>query len=158
MKTRHVRDPVRVNIGQRGRRVATLGRLKRANQDTIRREEIVDSSSLSQELWVGENVEVASGLAVGLEDGAHRLGCPAWNGGLLDDNLGRRRDGGNTAGRQLDVAGNRGVSSQNRWKNGIPKSIGSLAAKSHRVRVKEIVRTGGQRRNQHQHRASSWAC
>ena len=104
MKTRHVRDPVRVNIGQRGRRVATLGRLKRANQDTIRREEIVDSSSLSQELWVGENVEVASGLAVGLEDGAHRLGRAAGHGRLLDDNLRARGNLSDTARCGLDVS------------------------------------------------------
>ena len=110
MRTRHVRYPVRVDIGQRGGRVAALGRLEGANQNTIGAEKVVDGRSLGEELGIGENVEVAAGLAVGLEDGAHRLGCPARNGGLLDDDLGRCRDGGNTAGREFDVAGRKSVS------------------------------------------------
>jgi len=33
---------------------------------------------------------VCVGLAVGLKDGTHRLGRPAWHGRLLDDDLRRR--------------------------------------------------------------------
>lgn len=99
-------DPVSIHVAEgRARRLALLG-LEGADEDTVGAEEIGDGGTLSQELRVGEDVETAAGLRVGLEDGAHGFGGAAWNGRFLDDDLGGVRYLGNTTRGKLDIAGN----------------------------------------------------
>jgi len=43
-----------------------------------------------KELGITEDVEECVRLAVGLKDGTHRFGSPAWHDQLLDDDLQRR--------------------------------------------------------------------
>lgn len=106
--------------------------LEGTDEDPVRGEEVLDGGTFGQELGVGQDVEPAAGLGVGLEDGPHgpvqsekqggfrdqsmrwiqgesrretvdSLGGPAGDGRLLDDNLGRGRDLGDPSGSQLDV-------------------------------------------------------
>lgn len=78
--------------------------MERTNENAIRFQQILDSSSFREEFRIGEYVETAVGLRVGLENGAHRLGGTAWNSGLLDDDLGTSGDSGNSASSEFNVA------------------------------------------------------
>ena len=100
----HSRHPIRVHLRERLASVLTLLRLERTDEDTVGLKEVGDGRALSEELGVGEDVEAGAGLRVRLEDRAHRLGGPAWHRRLLDDDLVRRRDGGDAARGGLDVA------------------------------------------------------
>ena len=81
------RDPVAVHASEGCASILTLLRLERTDKDAIRREEIRDSSSLGQKLGVGEDIEAASGLGVGIENGAHGFCRAAGYRGLLDNDL-----------------------------------------------------------------------
>lgn len=100
----YLRDPVGVYASEGCACIFALLSLQRTDQDTIGLEEIRDGGSLSEELGVGKDVEPAARLAVGLEDGAHRLCSPAGHSGLLDDDLGGVRDGGDATRRRFDIA------------------------------------------------------
>lgn len=97
-------DPVGVDLRESLAGVEARLGLERSDKDTVGGEEVSDGGSLGKELGVGENVESASGLRVGLEDGAHRLCGTARDGGLLDDDLGGSGDLGDAAGGKLEVA------------------------------------------------------
>lgn len=97
-------DPVGVDISQSlASPQSTLG-LQRSDEDSVGSEEIGDGGSLGQELGVGKDVKVDSGLGVGVKDGPHRLGGSARNGGLLNDNLVGGGNSGDLSGSKLDVA------------------------------------------------------
>lgn len=99
------RDPVRVHGRERGARALALGRLQRADEHPVRLEQVVDRGALGEELGVGEDVEPAARLRVGLEDGPHRFGGAAGHGGFLDDDLGGFGDLGDASGGKFNVAG-----------------------------------------------------
>ena len=75
-----------------------------SDKNTVRSEQVGDGSTLSKELRVGEDVEAAAGPRVGLEDGTHGLSRSAWDGGLLNDDLGGGGNLGDTAGCEFNVA------------------------------------------------------
>lgn len=64
-------NPVGVDGGQTGACALTGFGLKRTDQDSVRGEQVLDGGTLGQEFGVGQDVELASGLGVGLEDGSH---------------------------------------------------------------------------------------
>lgn len=99
------RNPVCVNIGQGLACTFALRRLQRPNQHSIRVEQIADSCALREELGVGKYVKADARFRVGLENGAHRLRRTHWYCGLLDDNLGSCRDGGDAACGGFDITG-----------------------------------------------------
>ena len=74
------RNPIGVDSCQGRTCIFALLGLERADEDTIRGEEITDGRPFCEELWVGEDVEAAVGPGVCLENGTHRLGCAAWDG------------------------------------------------------------------------------
>lgn len=98
------RNPVAVDVRERLTGIFTDLSLERTDKDTVRGEEICDGSSFCEELRVGEDIEAAIGLGVGLEDSAHRLSCAAWNSRFLNDDLVRGGNSGDAAGCELDVA------------------------------------------------------
>lgn len=99
------RNPVCVNIGQGLTCTFALRRLQRPNQHPIWVEQIGDSGALREELGVGKYVKADARLRVGLENGAHRLRRTHRYRGLLDDNLGSSRDGGDAACGRFDITG-----------------------------------------------------
>lgn len=96
-------DPVGIDVLESGTGVLALLGLERANEDAVGLEEIVDGCALGQELGIGEDVEAAARLGVGLEDGAHRLGRATGHSRLFNDNLGRCRDLGDSTRRKFDI-------------------------------------------------------
>jgi hypothetical protein len=99
------RNPVCVNIGQGLACTLALRRLQRPNQHPIRVEQIGDSGTLREKLGVGKYVKPDARFRVGLENGAHRFRRTHWYRGLLDDNLGSSRDGGDAACGGFDITG-----------------------------------------------------
>lgn len=107
-------NPVGVDLGEGGAGILARLGLEGADEDTVGGEEVADGGTLSKELGVGENVEAASGLGVGLKDGAHSTACQhtvhkihslggaARDGRLLYDNLARGGDLGDAAGSELE--------------------------------------------------------
>lgn len=65
------RDPVGVDILEALACAETLRCLQGSNQNAIRAKKVRDGCSLCEEFRIGEDVEVAVGLGVGLENGAH---------------------------------------------------------------------------------------
>lgn len=65
------RDPVGVDILEALACVETLGCLQGSDENAIRSKKVRDGCSLCEEFGVGEDVEAAVGLGVGLENGAH---------------------------------------------------------------------------------------
>lgn len=98
------RDPVGVDLHERRLSSLSLGRSKGSNEDTIGGTKVGNSGTLGEELGVGENVETKSRARVGFEDGAHRGGGAAGDGGFLDDDFGGGGDRGDATGAELDVA------------------------------------------------------
>ena len=105
MKPFNSRNPVGVNIGQGLACTFALRRLQRPDQHPIRVEQIDDGGALREELGVGKYVKADARFRVGLENGAHRLRRTHWYRGLLDDNLGSSRDGGDAARGGFDITG-----------------------------------------------------
>lgn len=101
---KNLRDPVRVHASERCTGILALWCLEGSNEDTIGREEVSDGGSLSEELGVRKDIETASRLGVGLEDGAHRLSSTAWHCGFLDDDLRSSRDPGDLTRGKFDIA------------------------------------------------------
>ena len=97
------RNPVGVDGGQTLACALTGFGLERTDQDSVGGEQVLDGGTLGQEFRVGQNVELASGLSVSLENGSHRFGGSARDGRLLDNNLGRVGDLGDPSGSQFDV-------------------------------------------------------
>ena len=96
-------DPVGVDGSQTSASALTGFGLERTDQDSVRGEQVLDGGTLGQEFGVGQDVELASGLSVGLEDGSHGLGSPARNSRLLDNDFGRVGNLGNSSSSQFDV-------------------------------------------------------
>jgi hypothetical protein len=112
MNSRH---PVGVDILEALACAETLGRLKGSDQDPVRAEEIRNGGSFGQKFGVGEDLELAVGLGVGFEDGAHRLGGAARHGRLFDDNLGRGGDSSDAARGELNVTAKNTRRKEEKW-------------------------------------------
>ena len=80
--------PVGIDVYKSSLSSQTFRSAKRADEYTVRLHQIADCGSFSQKLGVGENVEAAVWAGVGFKDGSHGLRSAAWDGGLLDDDLG----------------------------------------------------------------------
>lgn len=128
-------DPVGVDVGEGLASVLARLALERTDQNTVRGEQVIDGGTLGKELclsagvrcqlrtWqltrVGEDVEGASRLRVGLEDGSHgtiasgpnlqraerdSLGGSARDSRLLNHDLGRGRNLGDSSRSELEIA------------------------------------------------------
>ena len=73
------------------------------NQDSVRCEQVLNGGTFSQEFRVGQDVEVATGLGVGFQDGSHRFGRSTGDGGLFDNDFGRVGNFGNSSSSQFNV-------------------------------------------------------
>ena len=80
----------------------TLRSLQAADEDAVGLLKILHGGALSQELGVGEDLELDAGPGVRLENRSHALGRLAGHGGLLHNNLGGLGDISNRAGGPLD--------------------------------------------------------
>jgi hypothetical protein len=98
-----LRDPIVIDLHEGLASTLALGCLERSDQDTIGGKEILDGSTLGQKLRIGQDVEATAWFRVGLKNGAHGLGCATWDGGFLNNNLGRGGNARDLTCRELDI-------------------------------------------------------
>ena len=84
---RHVRDPIGVYVAESLAGIYSLRSLERADKDAVWSKEVLDRGAFCKELGIGEDVKPAAVMGIGLENGAHALGCPARHGGFLHYNF-----------------------------------------------------------------------
>lgn len=98
-----LRNPVGVNIHQSILSLDTFFSLQSTNQDTIRAEQISNSSAFSQKLRVGQDLERNLRGRIGFENGTHALSSTARHSRLFNNNLGALGNFSNTTSSTFNV-------------------------------------------------------
>lgn len=92
-----------VDLNQSVLSLDTLLSLQSTNQDTVRAEQVSDSSAFCQKLRVGQDLERNFRGRIGLENGAHALSSTARHSRLFNNNLGALGNLSNTTSSTLNI-------------------------------------------------------